>query len=92
MCLGCRTHAPKTELIRLVRTKDGTVQIDSTGKNPGRGAYICKDINCFERIRRGKKIDKTFNIPIDGIVYEKLLNYMREGNIADLHECAIIRG
>ena len=47
-CLGCRQVRSKRELIRLVRTGDGSVEIDPTGKKPGRGSYVCRDPRCWD--------------------------------------------
>ena len=49
MCTGCSEMKPKKELIRVVKNKEGEVSIDLTGKKAGRGAYICKDIECFNK-------------------------------------------
>ena len=59
-CIGCNTSKDKRELIRVVRNAEGEISIDTTGKKPGRGAYICKDKNCLKLARKGKKIDKAF--------------------------------
>ena len=61
MCVACREGKPKKELIRIVRSQEGAVSVDVTGKAPGRGAYICKSQACFERLpRAGKRIEKAF--------------------------------
>ena len=52
MCLGCGEMKPKKELIRVVRNKEGETSLDLTGRKAGRGAYICKDIECFRKARK----------------------------------------
>ena len=47
MCLGCGEMKPKRELIRVVKSKEGDISLDLTGKKSGRGAYICKSVECF---------------------------------------------
>ena len=54
MCLGCQEMKPKKELIRVVKNKENEISIDFTGKKPGRGAYICRSLSCFEKARKGK--------------------------------------
>ena len=49
MCLGCGEMKPKRELIRVVKSKEGDISLDLTGKKSGRGAYICKSVECFEK-------------------------------------------
>ena len=59
-CIGCNKKKDKKELIRIVKNKEGTINIDKTGKLPGRGAYICGDRECTEKIIKQKKLNKTF--------------------------------
>ena len=55
MCLGCGEMKPKRELIRVVKSKEGDISLDLTGKKSGRGAYICKSVECFEKARKARK-------------------------------------
>ncbi len=71
-CIGCMTSKPKRELIRIVRTKEGEIKIDPTGKASGRGAYICNDIECLEKIRKKKALNRSFEQEVDEEIYEKL--------------------
>jgi len=70
---------PKKELIRIVKNKEGSINVDFTGKMAGRGAYICKSMQCFEKARKGKKLEKAFESRIDENVYETLIKQL-EGN------------
>ncbi len=79
MCLGCQDMKPKKELIRIVRDKEGSTSVDFTGKKAGRGAYICKSADCFEKARKGKRLEKAFEARIDDTVYDTLKMQL-EGN------------
>ena len=59
-CVACREVKTKRELVRLVRTPDGTVEVDETGKMNGRGAYICKKAACWEQALEGNRLEHTF--------------------------------
>ncbi|WP_373867086.1 RNase P modulator RnpM [Thermobrachium celere] len=79
MCLGCMEMKPKKELIRVVRNKEGEVKLDLTGKAPGRGAYICRSVECFEKAYKGKKFEKALEVNISPEVYEKLKEELQRG-------------
>lgn len=55
MCIGCRTRKPKKELIRLIKKLDGSIVYDKKGNIPGRGFYICKDIDCIKKAKKREK-------------------------------------
>ncbi len=71
-CLGCREMKPKRELLRLVRSPEGEVSIDMKGKAPGRGAYICKSVECMKKARRSKAFDRAFEIKISDEMLDRL--------------------
>lgn len=71
-CIGCGESKPKKKLVRIVKNKDNEVKVDLTGKLNGRGAYICKDTNCFELARKSNKIAKNLEIKISEEIYEEL--------------------
>lgn len=77
-CLGCGEQKPKKELVRVVRTPDGTVVLDMTGKQAGRGAYLCPNSACLKKAIKGKRIEKNLETPIDEQVYESLERAMSE--------------
>ena len=62
----------KNEFIRIVKNKDNEINIDRTGKMPGRGAYICDDIQCLEKLIKTKRLEKVFDMKISNEIYEKL--------------------
>ena len=70
MCLGCGEMKPKTEMIRAVRSPEGDISLDFTGKKAGRGAYICRSAECFDKARRARRFEKSFSCRIDDSVYE----------------------
>jgi predicted RNA-binding protein YlxR (DUF448 family) len=67
MCVGCREMKIKKELIRIVRTPAGDIELDNTGKKSGRGAYICPDLQCFKKAVKSKSIHKALEheIPVE---------------------------
>lgn len=71
-CLGCMTPYPKKDLIRLVRSPDGTVHLDFKGKMSGRGAYICKNLSCFKKARKAKRFEHNLECVIPDEVYDAL--------------------
>lgn len=71
-CMGCNEKKDKTDLIRVVKSSNGEINIDKLGKMPGRGAYICDNIECFEKIVKTKRIERVLETQIDDTIYEKL--------------------
>ncbi|WP_238882589.1 RNase P modulator RnpM [Clostridium sp. YIM B02551] len=72
MCNGCMEMKPKKELIRIVKSPEGDVSVDLTGKKAGRGAYICKDLECLEKAYKSRRLNKNLQSEIRNDVYEKL--------------------
>lgn len=73
MCVGCRTSDEKRALLRLVRTPDGVVCYDPTGKALGRGAYVCADAACIETARKKRSLARQLSAPVSDAVYDVLL-------------------
>ncbi len=71
-CLGCNEHKPKAELLRVVRDPEGGVSLDLRGKKSGRGAYLCRDVKCFRRARKSKRIDRALECEIPESVYDAM--------------------
>lgn len=80
MCLGCQEMKPKKELIRIVKNKENEISVDFTGKKAGRGAYICKNAECFQKARKTKRLERAFEASISDEVYSTLENELEEGN------------
>ena len=71
-CCGCNEHKQKKELIRVVRSAEGEISLDLTGKASGRGAYICNSLECLKKARKSKRIDRTFEVTIPDGIYDKM--------------------
>ena len=78
-CLGCREMKPKGELIRVVRSPEGEISLDFRGKKPGRGAYLCPDVACLTRAKKGRAIERAFSAQVDPEVYAALEDQMKAG-------------
>ena len=71
-CLGCNEMRPKRELVRVARSPEGAIALDKTGKQGGRGAYMCPDPACFKKLRKRKSLERAFKCPVPEEVYEGL--------------------
>ena len=71
-CTGCGEMKPKKELVRVVKTPDGQVMIDLTGRLNGRGAYICPNAGCLKIARKSRRIERSFEMQIPDEVYNKM--------------------
>ena len=71
-CMGCNEKKDKKDLIRIFKNKDNEISIDRTGKKEGRGAYICDDVNCLEKVIKSKRLERVLEIPISKEIYESL--------------------
>ncbi|HHT42831.1 MAG TPA: YlxR family protein [Firmicutes bacterium] len=77
-CVGCRTSAPKRDLIRVVRSPEGEVALDLVGKSPGRGVYIHPDAICLERAVKGRQIERALGTPIGDQLLDDLKKVLHE--------------
>ena len=71
-CLGCNEHKPKKELLRVVRSPEGEISLDFTGKKSGRGAYICKKEACLKKAIKSKRIQANLEVTISDESIESL--------------------
>ena len=78
MCLGCGEMKPKKELIRAVKSPEGEISMDLTGKKSGRGAYICRSAECFRKARKARRLEKAFSCQISEQVYDALEKELSE--------------
>lgn len=76
-CVGCQGTFPKKELIRVVRSPEGEISIDFTGKKSGRGAYICKNEACFKKARKTGIIRRALECEISDEIYDELLKEIK---------------
>lgn len=72
MCIGCGEMKPKKELIRVVKSPEGDISLDITGKKSGRGAYICRSSECLAKARKARKLEKSFSCRIEDEVYANM--------------------
>ncbi|MBQ8345946.1 MAG: YlxR family protein [Clostridia bacterium] len=77
-CLGCQAHKPKLELLRVVRTPEGEILLDFTGKKSGRGAYICKDMKCLRRVRKSGAVGRLLQCDISSEIYDRMESELSE--------------
>ena len=71
-CVGCGQMKPKKELIRILRTEDGQVTLDSSGRKNGRGAYLCANPECLALAQKKKGLDRSFRVHVPDEIYEQL--------------------
>ena len=72
MCTGCGEMFDKRELVRVVKSPDGEISLDLTGKKSGRGAYVCKNIECLKKARKKKAFERAFSMQIEDAIYDKM--------------------
>ena len=72
-CVGCREMKPKKELVRVVKSPTGEIAMDLRGKAPGRGAYVCRNLECLRKAIRSKALERGFSTAIPQEVYDRLL-------------------
>jgi hypothetical protein len=75
-CIGCNESKPKKELIRIVKTPEGEMLVDDTGRTNGRGAYICNDPECLQKAIKTKGLNRAFKMNVDTDVLIKLSEEM----------------
>ena len=78
MCVGCQEMKNKKEMIRVIKTPEGTFMLDATGKKNGRGAYICPNRECLSQAIKSKGLERSFKQAIPPEVYERLEKEMNE--------------
>ena len=72
MCTGCGEMFDKRTLVRVVKSPDGEISLDLTGKKSGRGAYVCKNAECLKKARKKKAFERAFGVSIEDEIYEKM--------------------
>ena len=75
-CVGCREMRPKRELVRVVKSPEGEITLDFKGKAPGRGAYVCPNVDCLKKARKAKALGRGFDCQIPQEVYDGLVEKM----------------
>ncbi len=71
-CTGCGEHFPKSSLIRVLRTPEGEIVLDQTGKKSGRGAYLCKSLSCLKKARKSGRIESSLECSVSDEVWDRM--------------------
>ena len=79
-CVGCQERKPKRELLRIIRTPDGKIEIDITGKKSGRGAYLCYNMTCFQDAIKKDRIGKALKTGLSKKIIKELEEKLSEIN------------
>lgn len=79
-CVGCQQMKPKKEMMRVLKTPDDTMILDTTGKKNGRGAYLCKDMECLKKAKKNKGLERSFQMSIPDTVYDSLMEEFGAGD------------
>ena len=77
-CIGCGEMKSKKEMIRVIKTAEGEILLDATGRKNGRGAYLCPSMECFKKAVKGRGLERSFKMAIPREVYETLEEEMEE--------------
>lgn len=77
-CVGCGEMKPKNELIRIVRSPEGNISLDRSGKANGRGAYICESEECYKKAVKARRLEKTFSMQLSQTVLEQIEKELRK--------------
>jgi predicted RNA-binding protein YlxR (DUF448 family) len=72
MCIGCREMKPKRDMVRVVKNQSGEVNVDTTSKMPGRGAYLCDNPACLDKAVKAKMLNKALEANVEDAVIEQL--------------------
>ena len=77
-CIGCRESKEKKELIRVVKTPEGELRVDRTGRLNGRGAYLCDCEECFKKARKSNALSRSFKMAVPEEIYDELERQLNE--------------
>ena len=77
-CVGCREARGKRELIRVIRSPQGEVVLDETGRMNGRGAYLCRCVECLQKARRSKGLERSLKVTIPDEIYDRLEEELKD--------------
>ncbi|MFV0498003.1 MAG: RNase P modulator RnpM [Candidatus Fimivivens sp.] len=78
MCSGCGAHKPKKELVRVVKSPEGEISLDLSGRKPGRGAYVCPALECLKKTRKARRLERAFSCQIPDAVYDAMEKELAE--------------
>lgn len=77
-CIACREMKAKKDMIRVVKSKEGEISLDLTGKANGRGAYLCNSLDCLQKAMKTSAIERSLKTSIDKSIYEEMERQMTE--------------
>lgn len=77
-CIGCGESKEKNNLIRIIKTPEGLIEFDKTGKKNGRGAYLCSSQDCLNKVMKTKGLDRAFKMTVPKEIYDKLSKELSE--------------
>ena len=77
-CIGCGEMKDKREMLRVLRTTEGEIVLDATGKKNGRGAYLCRSMDCFRKAKKSRGLDRSFKMAVPAEVYDRLEKEMEQ--------------
>ena len=77
-CVVTREKCEKKELVRVVRTPEGTVEVDTTGKKTGKGAYLKLSCEVIQKARKNKALDRALEVEVSEVIYEELESMLKE--------------
>lgn len=77
-CLGCGEMKEKKELVRIVRSAEGEISLDPTGRKNGRGAYVCHNSECLKAAQKARRLEKAFRCKIDDELFEQLYSQLEQ--------------
>ena len=77
-CIGCGESREKNNLIRIIKTPEGLIELDKTGKKNGRGAYLCASQDCLNKVMKTKGLDRAFKMTVPKEIYDKLSKELSE--------------
>lgn len=83
-CLGCNQMKDKSELVRVVKSSEGAVSVDLTGKKPGRGAYICRSEKCLNDAFKSRRLERSFKCHLPAEIFEQLKNELSAGKNSEV--------
>ena len=83
MCNGCGEMKSKKELVRVVKSKEGEISLDLTGKKAGRGAYVCSNLECLQKARKARRLEKAFSARIPDEIYDEMEKQLKNSLVAD---------
>lgn len=77
-CIGCGEMKDKRELVRIVRSPEGEVSLDLTGRKNGRGAYVCRSLTCLQKARKARRAERSLSCDIPEEVYDRMEEELRQ--------------